>query len=167
MAAWRAVPDDWRFVLVLPDANPGRSDDEEDGSMAAVLEQASPDNAERIERIVSDRLLPALAAENVASFGAAVGALDQCNGRWYVDEQGDIYRPPVGAIIGELADSPSVFGAGQSSWGPAVYGVTTTDHAENARVAGRRALGRAGVDGRVRIVAPRNDGATVSVKVLA
>lgn len=75
------------------------------------------------------------------------------------DEQGDIYRPPVGAIIGELADSTAVFGAGQSSWGPAVYGITTAAHAEAAREAGYRALSRADTDGDVLVVKSRNQGA--------
>jgi beta-ribofuranosylaminobenzene 5'-phosphate synthase len=54
-----------------------------------------------------------------------------------------------------------VFGAGQSSWGPAVYGVTDATNADAAREAGEAALIAAGVDGTVRLVRGRNRGARV------
>jgi len=52
-----------------------------------------------------------------------------------------------------------VYGAGQSSWGPAVYGVTDASHADAARDAGYAALDAAGVEGTVRLVEARNRGA--------
>jgi beta-ribofuranosylaminobenzene 5'-phosphate synthase len=54
-----------------------------------------------------------------------------------------------------------VFGAGQSSWGPAVYGVTDATNADAAREAGEAALAAADVDGAVRLVRGRNRGARV------
>lgn len=155
----KEIPDEWRFLLVVPDAPPGKNGDDEETSMRAVLRRADPSIADRIGATVAQRVLPALADEDIATFGAAIGTVDHLNGLWYTDEQGDIYRPPVGAIIGELADSPAVFGAGQSSWGPAVYGITTDSHAEAAREAGYRALSRANTDGDVRVVRGRNRGA--------
>jgi beta-ribofuranosylaminobenzene 5'-phosphate synthase len=83
------------------------------------------------------------------------------NGAWYADEQGGVYRPPVGDVVASLSSSPAVFGAGQSSWGPAVYGVTDADRADAAREAGERALEAAGVDGSVAVVRAANEGARV------
>jgi len=54
-----------------------------------------------------------------------------------------------------------VYGAGQSSWGPTVYGITDAAHADAAHEAGREALDAAGIDGDVRLVAGRNHGARV------
>ena len=154
----RDVPEEWRFLLVFPDVPPGKSGNDEDASMRAVLRRADPAIADRLGATVAQRVLPALVEENVARFGAAVSTVDRLNGLWYADEQGDTHRPPVGRIIDELADSPGVFGVGQSSWGPAVYGVTTTRHADAAREAGTRALERTGVGGDVMIAAGRNRG---------
>ncbi|QLG27878.1 GHMP kinase [Halorarum halophilum] len=161
VAARHAVPDDWRFLLVIPDAEPGRADGREDDSMRAVVEDADPDVADRVAGVVQRRLLPALAEGSVERFGAAVGEIGRLNGAWFADEQGGVYRPPVGDVVAALRDATAVFGSGQSSWGPTVYGVTDADHADAARDAGRRALDDAGVGGDVLVVRARNDGATV------
>ncbi|WP_232702648.1 beta-ribofuranosylaminobenzene 5'-phosphate synthase family protein [Halobacterium wangiae] len=161
VAARHDVPTDWRFVLVLPDAPPGKSDEGEDESMRAAVESAEGGLADRISGVVTRRVLPALATGDVEEFGAGVAAVGRLNGAWYADEQGGVYRPPAGAIVDGLADSPAVSGAGQSSWGPAVYGVTDEARASAAEAAGRDALDAAGVDGDVLVVAPRNTGATI------
>jgi beta-ribofuranosylaminobenzene 5'-phosphate synthase len=102
-----------------------------------------------------------VAAGNAERFGPAVETVGRLNGAWYADEQGGTYRPPVGDIVAALSETAGVFGAGQSSWGPAVYGVTDAANAERARAAGERALSAAGVEGTVRVVRGRNRGAVV------
>jgi beta-ribofuranosylaminobenzene 5'-phosphate synthase len=161
VAARHEVPDDWRFLLVRPDAEPGRSGEREDASMRAAVERAEPGLADRIAGIVTRRVLPAIAAGRAEAFGAAVASVGRLNGAWYADEQGGVYRPPVGDVVASLSASPAVFGAGQSSWGPAVYGVTDADRADAAREAGERALEAAGVAGGVAVVRAANEGARV------
>ncbi|GKZ12818.1 beta-ribofuranosylaminobenzene 5'-phosphate synthase family protein [Haladaptatus sp. T7] len=158
------VPDDWRFVLVLPDAEPGRSGDDEDASMRSVVERADPTIAEDVSSILLRRLLPAIADGDPDRFGSAVAEIGRRNGAWYADEQGGVYRPPVGELVTAMESSPSVFGAGQSSWGPAVYGVTTRTLADGAVEAARNALDSAGVAGDVLLTSPRNAGASVNGK---
>jgi beta-ribofuranosylaminobenzene 5'-phosphate synthase len=162
VAARHDVPDDWRFVLVLPDAEPGKGGQAEDESMRAAVEAADPGLADRVAGVVTRNVLPALASGDVDAFGSAVAEVGRLNGAWYADEQGGVYRPPVGGIVDSLSGSPAVAGAGQSSWGPAVYGVTDEPRAEAAAEAGREALDATGVSGAVRVAAPRNDGAAVS-----
>ena len=161
VSARHEMPEEWRFLLVVPEAEAGRSDEAEDESMRAVVERADPEIADRVAGVVTRRLLPAIAEGAVERFGAAVEEVGRLNGAWYADEQGGVYRPPVGSVVAVLADDPAVFGAGQSSWGPTVYGVTDAERAEAARAAGKRALDEADVDGRVRVVRGRNDGAEV------
>jgi len=152
---------------VLPDAEPGRSGDGEDASMRSVVESAEPAVADRIAGVLARRLLPAVAGSAadrfgaVDRFGAAVRELGRLNGSWFADEQGGVYRPPVGDVVSGLGDAAAVSGVGQSSWGPAVYAVTDVDRADDARAAGERALAAAGVDGEVILTAARDEGATV------
>jgi beta-ribofuranosylaminobenzene 5'-phosphate synthase len=155
------VPEDWRFVLLTPDVDPGRSGDSEDASMRATIERADPGIADDIAVTVTGQLLPAIAAGDRDAFGTAVAEIDRLNGAWYADEQGGVYRPPVGVLVDELDASPAVSGVGQSSWGPTVYGVTDRGTAGEARDAAETALDAAGVGGEVRVVAPRNHGATI------
>jgi beta-ribofuranosylaminobenzene 5'-phosphate synthase len=156
------LPDSWRFVLVLPEAEPGRSGETENESMRAVVENADPSVADDVASLLVRRLLPAVAEGRLEAFGDAVGALGRLNGAWYADEQGGVYRPPAGRLIDALADQPSVRGVGQSSWGPAVYGVTDASLADTAQSAAEAALSEAGVDGDVRVVTPRNEGARIA-----
>ncbi|SDX91570.1 beta-ribofuranosylaminobenzene 5'-phosphate synthase family protein [Halobellus clavatus] len=162
VAVQQEIPADWRFLLVVPDADAGRSGATEDASMQSVIGGADPTLADRIEAAVAGRVLPAVADGDAARFGAAIQTVDRLNGEWYTDEQGDIYRAPVAEVVDALTDSRAVFGVGQSSWGPAVYGVTTAGRAEAARDAGQRALSHAGLDGEVAVVAGRNRGAVVT-----
>ena len=161
VAARHRVPDDWRFLLVRPDVAPGRSGAGEDDAMRTAVERAEPGVADRIAGIVTRRALPSIATGSAERFGAAVAEIGRLNGAWYADEQGGVYRPPVGDVVASLSESSAVFGAGQSSWGPTVYGVTDADHADAAATAGERALADAGVDGVVSVTAAATGGARV------
>ncbi|WP_224448879.1 beta-ribofuranosylaminobenzene 5'-phosphate synthase family protein [Haloprofundus salilacus] len=161
VAAAHRLPDDWRFLVVLPDAAPGKSDADEDASMRAAVERADPTIADRVAGTVVREVLPAVAADAPERFGEAVAEIGRLNGAWYADEQGGVYRPPVGELVASLSDAPSVYGAGQSSWGPAVYGVTDAARADAAQEAGETALAAAGLDGDVFVSVPRNVGARI------
>ena len=155
------LPEDWRFVLAVPDAGPGPSGADEDASMRSVVESADPGIAEDVARLVTQHLLPAAATGDRSAFGTAVARLGRLNGAWYADEQGGVYRPPAGALIDALSDEPAVAGAGQSSWGPTVYALTDARYADDVAAAARTALDDAAVDGDVHVTRPANDGATV------
>jgi beta-ribofuranosylaminobenzene 5'-phosphate synthase len=156
------VPDSWRFVLVTPDVPAGRSGDSEDESMRAAVERADPGVADDVAHLLVRRLLPAVADGDLGAFGRAVARLGRLNGAWYADEQGGVYRPPAGALVDRLSDCPAVTGAGQSSWGPTVYGVTREADLDAAVGAAEAALGACDVDGEIRTAAPRNVGASVT-----
>jgi beta-ribofuranosylaminobenzene 5'-phosphate synthase len=162
--AHHALADSWRFVVVIPDIAPGRSNDHEDRSIERVVEHADPAVADDIARIVAQRLLPAVAEDDWHAFGDAIAAVSRLNGAWYADEQGGVYRPPLGELIDVLERSPAVAGAGQSSWGPAVYGLTDDERADTARAAAREALSAVDVDGDVTMCAPDNAGARIEME---
>ena len=155
------VPADWRFLLVVPDTDPGQSGSDEDRSMRTAIERADPGIGDQISALLTRRLLPAIATRSRREFGGAAARLGRLNGAWYADEQGGVYRPPAGSIVDHLADAPTVTGAGQSSWGPTVWGLTDTEGADEAKAAGYRALEATDVGGEVHVVAPRNTGASL------
>ena len=162
VAARHPIPGDWRFLLVFPAVDTGRSGDEEERSMRTAVEDAEPGPADRIAGLITRRLLPAAVEGRVSDFGSAVAEIGRLNGSWYADEQGGVYRPPMGEIITSLNESAAVHGAGQSSWGPTVYGITSVEQTAAAERAGHAALESAGVDGSVEIVAGRNRGAHIT-----
>jgi len=156
------IPGDWRFLLVTPDVPPGRSGTPEEESIRAVVERADPSVADEMATLLVRRVLPAVTEGDADAFGRAIARLGRLNGAWYADEQGGVYRPPAGEVVDRLSDSPAVRGAGQSSWGPTVYGVTSAADASRAEAAGREALDALGTGGIVRTAAPRNAGASVT-----
>ncbi|MEF8843689.1 MAG: beta-ribofuranosylaminobenzene 5'-phosphate synthase family protein [Haloarculaceae archaeon] len=158
------LPADWRVCLVLPETDPGRHGEDEDRSIRGVVERADPALAEELASLLVDRLLPAAVEGRLDPFGAALAEFGRLNGAWYADVQGGVYRPPAGRIVEALSGSPAVVGAGQSSWGPAIWALTDADRAAEARAAADAALGDAGPGGRVVLTRPRNEGAAVGVQ---
>ncbi|PSQ12938.1 GHMP kinase [Halobacteriales archaeon QS_5_70_15] len=158
------LPADWRVCLVLPEADPGRHGEDEDRSIRGVVERADPDLAEELASLLVDRLLPAAVEGRLDPFAAALAEFGRLNGAWYADVQGGVYRPPAGRLVEALSGSPAVDGAGQSSWGPAVWGLTDAERAADARAAAGAALDAADCEGRVVLTRPRNEGAAVDVE---
>ena len=162
VVARHALPTDWRFLLVVPDADAGRNGDVEAASMRSVVERADGGVADAVAGTLTRTLLPAAATDDRQRFADGVRELGRLNGTWYADEQGGVFRPPVGEVVESLARSDVVGGIGQSSWGPAVYALTDTDHVDAALDAARDALDDAGVDGDTTAVDPANTGARVT-----
>ena len=155
------LPAEWRFLVALPDAEPGRCGADEDESIRTVIDRADPAVADEIAGVLTRKLLPAAAEGRLEGFGEAIGEIGRKNGAWYVDAQGGVYRPPAGELIDALEGCPVLSGVGQSSWGPAVYGVTDAAHAEEARDAARSALEACGLDGEIVLSAPATEGARI------
>ncbi|AGN00957.1 GHMP kinase putative ATP-binding protein [Salinarchaeum sp. Harcht-Bsk1] len=176
IVARHELPEDWRFVLAMPavagedgqtaecqgtEPNRGRHGEDEDAAMRTVVEQATPAVADQVSAVLTRKLLPAAAQGDRAAFGDAVAEIERLNGSWYADAQGGVFRPPAGAIVESMQASDAIDAAGQSSWGPTVYGLSSAEHAAAARDAAAAALDAAGCDGTVRVVSPTNEGATV------
>jgi beta-ribofuranosylaminobenzene 5'-phosphate synthase len=155
------VPASWRFLLIRPTIESGLAGDAEEASIRRVIESANTAPAAAIDSVVGEALLPAVQAGNAAQFGRAAGRIDRLNGLWFAREQAGVHRETVTTICRHLAGESAVAGAGQSSWGPTVYGVTAASRADRAREAGERALEAAGVDGVVTVAAGYNHGATI------
>lgn len=154
----QALPENWRFVLVTPEASSGRSGSQEDANMQSVVERANAGIADDIATVLTRRLLPAVVEEDIEQFGQAVERIGRLNGAWYADEQGGVYRPPAGTLVEKLRESSAILGVGQSSWGPTVYGVTRLDRAGEAKRAGESALTATAWSGAVRVVEPATGG---------
>jgi len=154
-----AFPPSWRCVVAIPDSRPGLSSEAESAAFAALPEPDARD-VERVAYLVLVGLLPALAEGDVRAFGAALTEIQEINGRWFSSAQGGMFAPgPSTDLVRAMRDWGAA-GVGQSSWGPAVYGIIDGDAAAHelaSRV--RDSLGSRGVvhagpfpDGGARIV---------------
>jgi beta-ribofuranosylaminobenzene 5'-phosphate synthase len=74
-------------------------------------------------------LLPALADADLTTFGRAISEIQDITGCWFSSVQGGAYaRGPSEALV-RLMPAWGAAGAGQSSWGPAVYGIVRGEEA--------------------------------------
>ena len=116
------IPPDWRCVLAIPPGAPGISGAAEQTAFARLPVPPERDVA-RVAHLVLMALLPALVDGDVRGFGAALSEIQCINGRWFAPEQGGAFAPGVGAALIEHMRRAGAAGVGQSSWGPAVYGI--------------------------------------------
>ena len=154
-------PPSWRCVVAVPSSAPGMTGAAEEEAFAHLPPPPERD-AERVAHLVLMALLPALAEADLATFGAALSAIQAITGRWFAPVQAGIFAPgPSEELVRRMAEW-GASGVGQSSWGPAVYGIVDGEDA-GLRLAERvRALSATlGAAGSVYEGPFRTDGARV------
>jgi beta-RFAP synthase len=127
-------PASWRCVLAVPHARAGVSGAAESQAFAELPSPPEGD-VERVAYLVLMALLPALVEADIESFGAALSEIQEMTGRWFASAQGGTFAPGAADLVRCMADGGAP-GVGQSSWGPAVYGIVDGQEA-SARLAGR------------------------------
>ncbi|MFL5493699.1 MAG: beta-ribofuranosylaminobenzene 5'-phosphate synthase family protein [Gemmatimonadales bacterium] len=141
-----AVPDRWRCVIAVPRGAPGLSGEAE----AAAFDQLPPppeSQVERVAHLVLMQLLPALVEADLPSFGSALTEVQRVTGAWFAPQQGGVFAPgPTAALVERMAEWGAA-GVGQSSWGPAAYGLVEGEEA--AKSLARRVRGLLGAAGQV------------------
>jgi beta-ribofuranosylaminobenzene 5'-phosphate synthase len=156
LLARHAMPDEWRCVLVIPHAEPGLSGRAEEEAFGRL--RPDSDRAALIAQLVLTSLLPGLAEGDLTEFGAALTHVQRLVGESFASVQGGVFHPRAGPLVDALLRLGAA-GAGQSSWGPAVYGVVGGDQ-EGLELARSMDAELAG-GGRVELVSFDNRGARV------
>lgn len=116
------VPEHWRYVVAVPPGSPGLSGEAERAAFEQLPRPAAAE-VERVSHLVLMQLLPALVEGDLPSFGEALTAIQRLTGAWFAPQQGGVFAPGPGAALIRQLESWGAAGLGQSSWGPAVYGL--------------------------------------------
>lgn len=125
------VPAAWRYVVAVPTGPRGLSGEAESSAFDQLPAPADRD-VERVSHLVLMQLLPALVEADLASFGDALSTVQRITGSWFAQQQGGIFAPgPTERLVADMAAWGAV-GVGQSSWGPAAYGLVESDEASGA-----------------------------------
>ena len=152
------MPDEWRCVLAIPAGEPGLSGGAEEAAFADL--RPDPARSAAIAQLVLTALLPALVEHDLGEFGTALTRIQRLVGDAFAPAQGGTFHPRAGALVEALLRLGAA-GAGQSSWGPAVYGVVGGE--EEGRAVARALEGDLGAGARVEVVPFDNCGARVEV----
>ena len=121
-------PSTWRCIVAVPHATPWMTGAAEADAFAQL--PPPPDReVERVAHLVLMALLPAVADADLATFGGALSAIQEITGRWFAPAQGGTFAPgPSEELVRRMAEWGAC-GVGQSSWGPAVYGIVEGEDA--------------------------------------
>lgn len=152
------VPASWRCVVAIPSVPRGLSGQDEREAFRT-LPPPPPELVGRIAHVLLMGILPSLLEEDLPRFGRAVIELQRLVGMSFAPVQGSTYAgPEVAEAVHRLMELGAA-GAGQSSWGPAVYGFVDGEDAA-LELAGRIAETLGG-RGQVFETAFDNEGARV------
>ena len=125
------VPRTWRCVVAVPEGPRGLSGEAEMSAFDRLPPPPDQD-VQRVSHLVLMQLLPALVEADLPSFGDALSAVQRITGAWFAGQQGGIFTPgPTQQLVTDMAEWGAV-GVGQSSWGPAAYGLVPGDEAASA-----------------------------------
>jgi beta-RFAP synthase len=154
-------PGEWRFVVAVPNLKEGLSNSEENHAFER-LTKMSAEDAGQICRLIMLKILPALAEKDIESFGNALTKIQVITGNHFAQAQGGTYSSPAAAECIEFMKTAGTYGVGQSSWGPALYGVVKQDEAKQVLSKVKGFL-RKGVGGQAFTAKGNNKGATIRV----
>jgi beta-RFAP synthase len=115
-------PEPWVIALAIPSGHAGRSGEEEIEAFERLADL--PENEarnDRLCRLVLRDILPALAEQDLRTFGRALHEFNCLVGENFAPVQGDIYGSRQLSDIVRFFESNGGTGSGQSSWGPAIF----------------------------------------------
>ncbi|HVX13505.1 MAG TPA: hypothetical protein VHC22_20135 [Pirellulales bacterium] len=115
-----ALPEEWRFVLMIPAVAAGLSGDTEQAAFDRLPPVPLETTAALFRELVCE-LVPAAAQGNFERFGESLYRYGQLAGECFAAQQGGIYASPaIERLVARCRDL-GVWGVGQSSWGPTVF----------------------------------------------
>lgn len=151
-------PEDWYFVLLIPGGR-GLAEEEERAFFEAPI---GVDRALvwKASYHLFNELVPAIIERDFDSFARALAQLQETVGMMFREYQGGVFAIYSQKAISFLREH-GVVGVGQSSWGPAVYGVVN-DIKEAERIA---ELARREGIGEAIVTTSNNEGAKTDILV--
>ena len=157
------VPEDWLFVVGLPNLSQRVSGERENDAFRRVP-KPPPEAVGKAARAVLVQMLPSIIEGDIKVFGKAMTTLDSAFGEsWATVQAGKFSHPLVEAGVNRLHEE-GAYGVGQSSWGPAFYGLVEGE-AEAKRVSQRlRSFLEEKGGGEAFYTRANNHGAEITVK---
>jgi beta-RFAP synthase len=159
LVARHPMPERWRCVLALPLDAEGLSGDAETRFFDRLHDSSAGEPS--VSRLLLSALLPGLVTGDIAEFGAALTEIQREIGSMFAAQQGGVFHPRAAPVV-EALHTLGVGAVGQSSWGPAVYGIV--DSPERAAEVADRLRTAVGPGTDVRVVDFDRRGAWVARK---
>ena len=155
------IPSEWRFIVAIPSTKQGFSNSQENYAFEKLTKMPS-EEVGKICRLVMLKMLPALAERDIQNFGDALTKIQIITGNHFAQAQGGTFANPTATECLAFMKNNGAYGVGQSSWGPALYGVVNQQDSKVVLHKVKNYLARDG-GGTAFIAKANNRGATVKV----
>ncbi len=119
-------PSSWRVLLVFDRAERGLHGDDERTAFRK-LKAFPQTRAAHLAHLVLMRAMPALAEQDCARFGEAVGEIQRVVGDYFALAQGGRFTSDAVAAVLAWLETRGVAGIGQTSWGPTGFAVVDSE----------------------------------------
>jgi len=118
------VPDDWLFVIAVPEAPRKRIAELRASREEGILREVSmsSEEASYLSRLVLMKIIPSFVEGDLIGFGEALTEFNRRLGLVWQRYQGGVYCDPI-VDKGIEVMLKYAYGACQSSWGPTFYGI--------------------------------------------
>ncbi len=157
------IPEEWNFVIAIPDIDRGPEEEGEEKFFKG-LKSKSEIAKEVCFKLVM-KLLPALVNQDIETFGEATTEIDSLVGKAFSPKQGGVFRGDGVSEARKYLLENGAFGVGQSSWGPAIYGLTEGyDRADELKSKVKDYLKERSLLDEVVVAEPDNNGAEIKVE---
>ncbi|MBZ0168491.1 4-diphosphocytidyl-2-C-methyl-D-erythritol kinase [Candidatus Methylomirabilis lanthanidiphila] len=116
-------PEEWTFVVAIPQADHGLAGTAEVNAFHRLGGRPGSSAAGRLSRMLLMQMLPAILERDPVVFGESLTRIQRIVGAWFRPVQGGTFATTQGAALAKAMSRAGALGVGQSSWGPAVYGL--------------------------------------------
>ena len=160
------IPLNWRFVIGVPEINQTISGEMEKKAFKE-FEPPSQELVGEVARLVLMKMIPSIIEKDIVAFGESMTDLDFKFGEYWLKVQGGRFSHPIiEEGVNHLLKSGS-YGVGQSSWGPAFYGLADGEkHARELTENLSEFLNSQGRRGKAFFTEADNIGSMIQEKVL-
>jgi beta-RFAP synthase len=156
------IPENWRFVVGVPKIPLNQSGTAESNAFKK-LESPPASLIGEISRIILMQMIPAILEEDIITFGEAMTSVDNRFGEFWLEIQGGRFSDPSIEDGINYLENIGATGVGQSSWGPAFYGLTEGDpSAKKICRSLEKFLNDDGKIGKAFVSKPDNNGAVIT-----
>jgi beta-RFAP synthase len=156
----QSFPKDWFFVVAIPNVKKGLSGQKEAKAFGH-LQPMRKEKAALISHLIVMGLLPALKERDIETFGRSLTEIQSIVGDYFATVQGARFSSsPSADCIAHMLEN-GAFGAGQSSWGPTVYGLAHGEEEAKKLSTSTKKFVQKSVGGQVFFTTANNKGAYI------
>lgn len=158
-------PEEWIFVVATPRGGRGLTGAKEVRAFGRLAGRPAV-AAGRLSRILLMQMLPAVLERDPVAFGESLARIQRIVGSGFRSVQGGIFATTQGAKLARRMERAGALGVGQSSWGPAVYGLAKDQEMAESIMQQMSAVVPATIDANIFPVRASNRGAEMRLSSL-